>query len=927
VAETNIFKYTLLQDVSPFSANDIIQVRWDDVAEAIVVFRNESLESSGPDLGLFGIDFALRTSNYTFCEGLNLVFFTLTNNPEFPYAIKNESIGDAACVAVACDLFTQIIRITNADEGLSNGFLSVVGTSSFPTVEYGLIDFIHGTGQTTGEFINLSAGEYTVWVRDGNNCLIKQPVTVGVVLTHGVLHRAEWVDLQGNTHRFDIGERDYVGGVNEKDTGGTPFVYSKPSKGVNKLFEQPIEPSNTTVNLISDTDFLYRDLYTQDERKYRGIWSLNQGAGLVEQWRGFLIPSVFQEPYIIKPYVTSLTFTDGLEDLKKIDYLESGEEIEGVDKAIKIIARVLNKLDLGLGIRCGINIYSGSMNTAASDDPLDQAKIDNKTFFRKGKAFNCHDVLRNILIDFGARIFQWQEFWWIARMEEENSASYDYREFDSLGDFVTNSSHSPKINIDEATVTNRLVFADQDQNYEIYPSYGKITVNNQLHEINLVRNGDFENLLDTGFRFWAFIPNGGNTSLIQKSTPDNNFLGFSNVDSVTNGRDDFITSIVQSITISPSDRLKFSFDFAVDNISSDIPYLSVSYIVKLTLGGTDFFLKDTGSWSEDASYISKFNASPTSDFQTYKIEIDSPLTTGGEVTGTFEIKIHNYHLATGDFGNEIGQSGETQLRAINTTTRPTPYKIDGRTTTASVIRHRFYTLTFGTEADNFPDVVRPDDFDDPDNTVFWQLTTTFFLGVGTISDDSIVSNDEFFIDNVILQLLPNGFAPSTKETLSVLIDDDINENLEIDIELGDVQTEPNRIVNDKNIYDDYYRLADGIPITDWSRDSVSESDTIQTILLKQLSSQFSTTTNKITGSATSLESGGGGIYLGPFNVLVETHDSDKVYHIDGLTISPKTNSYNLELLELKDVATGGGGSSFSGDFNNDFGNSFDTILN
>lgn len=939
MAEILLYEFALLTDKSPWSEDDLITVYWDDSAEDIVVRLNGSLETSGPDLGTLNVNYSMGIpTSYTFCDPPYLISFTLPSNPPFPYAVKHQETSPLCPLTpgdgIVCNLkIVKTYNVVAEDLGSENGSFDVYATSSHTPIEYGLQDFNYGDGQASISFTGLSTGVYTVYARDSENCGFSKKVTIPLNDGYSTLYRTEWNDLQGNTHRFDLEERDYSGSVTEKNTAGNPFSYSKPSKGINNFYKQPIEPSSATVNIMSDSDYLYRDLFTQDERKYRGIWYLNTGGGLVEQWRGFLIPSVFSEPYIEPPYPTSLTFTDGLHDLKGIKYLDDNDqEINGEEKAIEVIARILNKLDLNLGIKVGINMYSASMDSTDADDPLDQVYVDSDTFYRDGKALSCYDVLHNILIDFGARIFQWQSYWWIVRIQEEG-ASYDYREFDSEGAYSANSSYSPVVNLDEATATNRLVFQDRNQVYTIYPSYGKVTLNNDLNEVNLLENGDFKREFSNpnvpGFLFWNFIPNGGNTSLTVGKEDENKFVAIYNTNSVNNGRDDYLLSAVQNITIGPGDKLKFSYRYAVDKIASEIPYLSLDYKVVLTLSGTDYYLLENGEWSTSV-YKARHNPSPSSDWGTFSIKADSPLTSGGEISGTFKVFVYNYYLETPDFGNYLGSSGETELRAITTASKPIGYKIDGKTTDASQTYHRFYTLEFGTEVDNYPDLVRPDDYDGSTNAVHWTLNNSFWRpGILDVGYTGITVNEYFYIDDVTLQVLPNGQKPINKETISILINDKIKEDLEVDVLLADVPLYETggRIVNDVNTYNDYYRLSDGSPILDWARDGVSESQPIQRILLKQLGDQFTSTTNKISGTATSYEDGGGGIYVGPINTLKETHDSDKIYHIDGLTIFPKTNTYELEILELNSEGNTGGGNAFSGDFNADYGNSFDTIIN
>jgi len=55
---------------------------------------------------------------------------------------------------------------------------------------------------------------------------------------------------------------------------------------------------------------------------------------------------------------------------------------------------------------------------------------------------------------FGAKIIQYEGYWYIIRIEEQKNASIAYRQFDVNGDYVSNSTYSPRIELRQSCVTD-----------------------------------------------------------------------------------------------------------------------------------------------------------------------------------------------------------------------------------------------------------------------------------------------------------------------------------------------------------------------------------------------------------------------------------------------------------------------------------------
>lgn len=958
MADILLNTYTFRSSVDTWVTGDYVKIYWDDAAEAIKVTKNGVEQVGGGDDLTSG--YVSSPTNYQFCDGDNLVYFIEIPSPAgFPYMYQNVSTSDGACVAnpEGCSISIGISGLTKETPDQSDASFQVQnrdGSSGEAALQF--FQYGDGTGQTLpATFTGLSKGVYTLHIKDDNNCYKTQEITVLEATEYQTLYRCEWYDLQGNINRFDIQERGYqgAGGITEKNTGSNPFALQINGNSVNSFYDISVKTSSCTLNIMNTTNFEFKDLFTQDDKKYKGIWYLNiGGAGLVERWRGFLLPSVFNEPYINPPYPTALTFVDGLEDLKYSDYAKGLPRLRNQDKVITIIARILQNTGHDLPIRVGVNMYSASMGTAATDDPLDQVYIDNNTLYRKEneevKPLNNYEILNDICKSFGARIYQSSGYWYITRPEEERSSSYDYREFDYLGVYSSNGSISPNLNIDNATATNRLVFSNRSGNYGIYPAYGKITINNDLNVSNVLANGDFNDIIEEEnnpqiFNDWTFVPTSG-TSLNVGTLNGNNFCAIrtQNVSGNESARDARIISSVRDIEISSADYVSFSYKYAFDRIKG-APWIILRFVLKLSLGGTDYYLKEDGDWST-SRHVYRSYPNYENDFAEFQVSGLAPQGLSGNVTGTTQVEIYNYCISPSEYPfpepYTPGTNDDTLIRGIATTGIDFDYKVDGEQGDATVQNIiRYYSLIASEEVDDFPNIVRPDDYSGTNKKV-WQLDAT---SVPTFSYDendgagnvfSRIRNEYFYIDDVSMSVLPNGDKMPTNEQVSVTNNTEITENKTYSLIFADVAQYPNgdRVVNDLYNFDDYFRRYNTMTseyeaITDWSRDGQSENLTIQKILVKTLSSQFSTPTDKISGSFTTDEGGSGSTYIFPFNTIVNTFDNNKVYAIDGMTFNSKMNEYTLELIEIKALSLGGGANSFSGDFSNDFGNSFDTTYN
>lgn len=961
-----------------FAAGQTIDIYVDDSDESIVV-RNasdDSLVTSGaPNLLPSGSvscvpDFIqgpivggiTADSFYQYCNGNDLIFWRLSILNSFPYAQKTSILNSVSCTGATCELILVDVQTTNVTSAGNDGTITVTASQSLggsAAIQYGLSPFGYGAGQASNVFSGLSAGTYTVYVVDENNCTVQAQAEVRdqSIANYGVLYRVGYKDLNGNDGRFDIYQDGYSGSITEITSSGTPVVYQNLEKDQFDIFKEPVRASNVKVSLAELTKFQYRSLFTQNSREYLGIWSKDIGSGYNELWRGFLTPSVFSSSYAPDPDI-NLTFIDGLNTLSRFDFADANY-VYSNKKLIKIIADALKKSDLELPIRVAINLYETNHNTTAADDPLDQTYIDQETFYNDDlEPYNYFDVVTKILTPFGARLDQWEGYWYIRRIEETKADRIEYREFDVNGDYVSNGSFSSLIEIRRSCVTDaRVTWSYMDQQYDIIGAPKSIDVNSNLDlRESILENYSFDFPLnnDGSTPFWTLNQGSALTQAGQEAVNGNNVWRFDPVsDSVIN--DFYVSPVQKTIQYYPGDKFRFAFKIGVDAISADLPYIIVQARIKLG----SYYLKENGTWDTNNDTC-RFYPRIRNGF--VQAEITAPFrTVTGSTTETLDIRLYAYGLTHADFGRVLvddgvtvsgAVDGESDFRALVTTNKPlgSIYSVYSNNLDLGTSKWKlyYYKLEADNEAESEPDTIRPNDYATTTNERIWKLQNRFFRA-------SLTQNQNYYIDKVEVDILPNGQEATEQTNINISIEPQAEEEFVYDLELTDAPRDPNNpdnaiVSSDRYIYDSLFKLSNGNPTTLWSRDGVAESTLLQAIYAKTVSRQYTTATNKISGTITSQKATPSATeaQITPLTSFIETMDGGIIYYLNGITINDKMNEAAINLIDSKAMAAfgvasgicdgvddpgggddndGGNGGPVSGGFSSGFGSGFEIIFN
>jgi hypothetical protein len=436
-----------------------------------------------------------------------------------PYAHIEDTTDVCGLV---CDVAITGAVSTNASAAdVPDGEIAVTATSSHGPIQYKLDNGPVADYQDDSVFTDLPANViYTVRVRDAAGCIATTQVFIGVTaITYGELHRIEYYDIADNLTRIRIFEKGYTGEYDERDAAETFLTINWNNQGDDKY--KAIKESACAIELFSETSFEHLGLFTSDDRKYRIDIEKSVGSSdPVLYWRGYILPDFYTEPYLAARYVVTIRASDGLGDLKGQYFLSNAKQpIEEKWTALQLIRFCLTKLDLGLPMYCGVNVFETTMNDGDDDDPLNQAFVNTKLFYGiDDQPFDLYTIIEKMLEPFGARLYVCDGAFQIENVSEL-AGTYRRRKYDSTGAFVSSEDYNPIKAIGNPNAGASLFWVDANQQLEVLPGRRLITLLQDYGlKTNLVEDGEFKASAfasPTQLKKWTVGPAGSTADIRQ----------------------------------------------------------------------------------------------------------------------------------------------------------------------------------------------------------------------------------------------------------------------------------------------------------------------------------------------------------------------------------------------------------------------------
>ncbi|MBK8225429.1 MAG: hypothetical protein IPK73_30815 [Candidatus Obscuribacter sp.] len=268
--------------------------------------------------------------------------------------------------------------------------------------------------------------------------------------------------LKGDVYKVYVDDADHVGAATEIDLADGGFSL-RMEGGSDDMFH-PIIGSKLTVPVavsdatLSDLQSFADELLTASETRFTVRVYINTGTGDELYWTGYVLPDLSGFEDIEPPYQFSITATDGLARLKKIDYKTVNSLPTGFHRISEHILACL-QMDNGLlgawatndaYFRACVNWQDANIGSpSASKCPLYVSYINGLVFAEKKesdtttvayKFMSCYEVLEAICRHFAARLYMSKGSYRFEQLNERSQDLFYERVYNKAGSIVSSTA-------------------------------------------------------------------------------------------------------------------------------------------------------------------------------------------------------------------------------------------------------------------------------------------------------------------------------------------------------------------------------------------------------------------------------------------------------------------------------------------------------
>lgn len=267
-------------------------------------------------------------------------------------------------------------------------------------------------------------------------------------------YKTSIMNWNGDTITAEIQEDNFAGSLEEFTPVGKIAIKIEHQVNVN-VKESYIVPSLASIRVYTNNEWDLNELLYATDRQFKVV--IKNGSN--ELFIGWVIPGVNHEDYTTGQYVILIRAIDGLADLKRIPYLDSGSLYDDFQSPLEIIQNCLEKTgfitrslwentDIYAASGMTVPDYGVPSNPLAS--PLNQSFIHSKAYGETIESIeSCWDVLEHIMQAFHSRLYGFShsstDFRWTISKLDKLADDTNYRAVTSAGTYTTSVLYSPSL--------------------------------------------------------------------------------------------------------------------------------------------------------------------------------------------------------------------------------------------------------------------------------------------------------------------------------------------------------------------------------------------------------------------------------------------------------------------------------------------------
>jgi hypothetical protein len=232
-------------------------------------------------------------------------------------------------------------------------------------------------------------------------------------MAYGTKYITEFRDINENLWKVVFKKNDYSGSASNVESGSEPIAFSAPRTG---KFDA-VKGAGATIQLFSETDRQYIDLYTASHKEWK-VETYKNGSLVMP---GYVEPETYTEDFSRDSnYTVSVLVNNGINILDREKYVNKwGANYTGVATMFQVVLNAVAKMEIDFdNIIYATDLRINRLFVPVSETILHQMVVNQGNYIDEdGEVMSCREVLDSVLLPLSLSLFISGNDLWIADVE------------------------------------------------------------------------------------------------------------------------------------------------------------------------------------------------------------------------------------------------------------------------------------------------------------------------------------------------------------------------------------------------------------------------------------------------------------------------------------------------------------------------------